>query len=166
MTSRLQQEIKQSKPFPSIEVEALLNVSRTADQIHRLTLKLLKPYNLTPTQFNVLRILRGSMPEGLPCMQIGERLVQMDPDITRLLNRLEKRSLISRERGEQDRRVVTSRITEDGLRLLDTVSPEIEHIPVQLLGNIPKERIHLLTGLLEEVRCAIGKISTNSNSAE
>ncbi|MHB1021169.1 MAG: MarR family winged helix-turn-helix transcriptional regulator [Acidobacteriaceae bacterium] len=162
MTSRLQKEIKQTRPFPSVEVEALLNVNRTADQIHRLWQKLLKPYNLTPTQFNILRILRGSMPEGLPCMQIGERLVQMDPDITRLLNRLEKRGLITRERQEQDRRVVTSRITAEGLQLLDALSPEIEHIPVRLLGALSKERIQLLTTLLEEVRCALGKIEVNS----
>jgi DNA-binding MarR family transcriptional regulator len=106
MSGRLRDEIKQTKPFPSLETEVFLNLARTADQTMRTIAEALKPAELSPTQYNVLRILQGAGKNGLACSEIGERLVTRDPDITRLLDRIEQRELVQRERSSSDRRVV------------------------------------------------------------
>src|SRR5690242_4320539 len=113
MSGRLRDELKQRKHFASQEIEAVLNIVRTADQIHRKVAELLKPGGLSGTQYNVLRILRGAGPDGASCREIGERLVTHDPDITRLLDRMERNGWVIRARGEADRRVVSTRITKD-----------------------------------------------------
>src|SRR5688572_9077942 len=118
MVKRLQEELKQTKPFTSLEEEVILNLVRTAEHVVSRTAEVLKPANLTPTQYNALRILRGAGPDGLTCGEIGERMVTKESDITRLLDRLERRGLISRERPETNRRVVITRVTDEGLRLL------------------------------------------------
>src|SRR5437762_5272460 len=99
------------------EEAAFLDLLRTTDMLSRGLAHVLKNEDLSPTQYNVLRILRGA-PDGLPCGEIGNRLITRDPDITRLLDRLEKRHLISRCREEEDRRKVLTRITSEGLKLL------------------------------------------------
>src|SRR5581483_10329175 len=96
---------------------AFLDLARTTEMLSWPLIQLLKTEDLSPPQYNVLRILRGS-PDGLPCSEIGGRMITRDPDITRLLDRLEKRSLIARGRDENDRRVVLTRITPEGLALL------------------------------------------------
>src|SRR5579862_7012318 len=98
MGGRLRAEIKQTRPFESLEAEAVLNVQRTADLFFRATSEALKSADLSPTQYNALRILRGAGKEGLACNEVGERMVARDPDITRLLDRLEDRGLVQRER--------------------------------------------------------------------
>ena len=99
MAGRLQKEIRQTKPFASLEEEIFLNLQRTAEVLMRRLTEELKPSDLTPTQYNVLRILRGAEPDGLPCREISARMVTHDPDVTRLLDRLEKRGLVGCSRG-------------------------------------------------------------------
>ena len=116
----LRDELKMTKPFKSVEEEALLSIARTAALIEHAGAEAFKPFNLTITQYNVLRILRGAGTEGLCRNEVGERLVTKVPDVTRLLDRMEAAGLIVRERGDQDRRYVATRITEAGLKLLET----------------------------------------------
>ena len=114
----LQAELKQNVPFRSREQEAYLALLRTADALQTSVEAKLGEFGLTGTQYNALRILRGAGPEGLPCSEIGERMITRDPDVTRLLNRLEKRGLVRRTRAHADRRVVRGIITAAGLKLL------------------------------------------------
>ncbi len=151
MTNRLQKELKKSKPFESAEQEAHLNLARTAQFLEEAFEQLFKPFNLSGTQYNVLRILRGAG-EALPCGQIGERLVTRDPDITRLLDRLEKRGLIVRERTAADRRVVLASITPAGLKLLKQLDKPVIDLHVKQLGHMGKERLKTFIDLLELAR--------------
>jgi DNA-binding MarR family transcriptional regulator len=114
ITSRLQTEIQQTKPFESLEEEMFLNLQRTAEALMHGLEAGLKPAGLSPSQYNVLRILRGAGAEGLACGGIAERMVTRDPDMTRLLDRLEARGLVMRARDRADRRVITERITPEG----------------------------------------------------
>src|SRR3954467_10234095 len=118
MAGKLAKEIHQTRPFSSVEQEVFLNVLRTADVLTYRLEAFLKPFGLSPTQYNVLRILRGAGDEGLACGRIAERMITRDPDITRLLDRLEKRNLIRRARQTDDRRVVKGFITAEGSALL------------------------------------------------
>ena len=156
MTSRLQKEIKKNKPFESAEQEAHLNLIRTAQVLQEPFDKLMKPHNLSGTQYNVLRILRGAG-EPLPCGQIGERMVTRDPDITRLLDRLEKRGLIVRERTAADRRVVLASITAEGLKLLKQLDQPVIDLHVKQLGHMGKEKLKALIDLLETAREKAGE---------
>src|SRR5579863_2705805 len=103
---RLADEIKQSRPFPSLEVEAALNLQRTAAIIEQATESTLKPHGISATQYNALRILQGAGSKGLSCQEVGARMIRPDADLTRLFDRLEARGLIRRARSTQDRRVV------------------------------------------------------------
>ena len=130
MPSRLQAEIKQTKPFVSLEQEAVLGLLRTAAIVDHANDEALRPFGLTGTQFNVLRILKGAGPDGLCGREIGERMINRVPDVPRLLDRLEKAELISRVRDREDRRHVTARITDKGRQLLD----EIGHLSNPIEG--------------------------------
>ena len=121
MPSRLQAEIKQSKPFASLEHEAILGLLRTAAIVEHATDEALRPYGLTGTQFNVLRILKGAGPDGLCGKEVGERMINRVPDVPRLLDRLEKAELISRLRDRDDRREVSARITAKGRELVEEI---------------------------------------------
>jgi MarR family transcriptional regulator, organic hydroperoxide resistance regulator len=151
VTGELKAEIKQNKPFASLEEEVFLNLQRTANVLTSKIAEILKPFELSPIQYNVLRILRGSV-KGLACSEIGERLVTKDPDITRLLDRLEKRGLIARERYERDKRVVIVRITEAGLELLQALDADINLAPRRMLGHLGKDMLEKLNALLILVR--------------
>ena len=111
MSGKLTKELGQTKPFALREEEAFLNLARTFEFLQQQLADLLKQFQLTPTQYNVLRILRGAGEEGVTCSQAAERMLTPDPDMTRLLDRMENRSLIQRERSRQDRRIVITRIT-------------------------------------------------------
>jgi len=150
--SSIQEEIKQTKPFSSVEEEALLALMRTADQVGQRNAEILKPFGLSPTQYNALRILRGGGEKGLPCSEIAVRMINHDPDITRLLDRLAKRGLVERSREEKDRRVVTARITKDGLELLSSMDRTVRDAPKQLLTGIGEKRLQTLLRLLRTVR--------------
>ncbi len=152
MSGRLQQEIKQTKPFASLEEEVLLNLMRTADALERQMSAALKPFGISTTQYNVLRILRGAGDAGLTCGEIGERMITRDPDITRLLDRLEKRKLIERCRESRDRRVILARIAPAGLDMLtqcDRANPELLKSMFRHLG---REDLRTLCSLLERAR--------------
>ncbi|MBI4422006.1 MAG: MarR family transcriptional regulator [Gemmatimonadetes bacterium] len=152
MGRQLQTEIKQRKPFPSVEVMAYLNLIRTADQLMRQVAEALKPFGITPTQYNVLRILRGAEPHGSMCSEVADRMVTRDPDVTRLLDRMEGRALITRERDEGDRRVVRTRITVEGRRVLEQLEAPLQELHARQLAHLGKTRVRDLITLLETLR--------------
>jgi len=129
------------------EEAAFLELLRTTDMLSRSLVKVLKTEDVSGTQYNVLRILRGS-PEGLPCGEIASRMITRDPDITRLLDRLEKRGLISRCRETKDRRMVMARITPEGLKLLARLDEPVQTAHRKQLGHLGRERLRALTELL------------------
>jgi DNA-binding MarR family transcriptional regulator len=150
----LRDELKMSKPFRSVEEEAILSIARTAAVIEHAGAEALKPFDLTTTQYNVLRILRGAADQGLCRNEVGERLVTKVPDVTRLLDRLESAGLIVRQRGGEDRRFVSTHITEKGLKLLEKIDRELPAIHGRQLGHVSQKRLRELISILEEVRSA------------
>ena len=152
MTGRLRAEIKQRKPFQTLQQEAFLNLQRTADALMRAVAEVLKPAGLSPAQYNVLRILRGAGPEGLACREVGERMVTRDPDITRLLDRLEERGLVGRSREREDRRVITTRITGEGLRILKRLDGPVARVQERQLAHLGARRLRALIALLVVAR--------------
>jgi len=154
LMGKLQAEIRQSKPFDTPEQEAALALERTTDQLRRHYDEFFKRYDLTPTQYNALRILRGAGAAGLPCSEIAQRMITRDPDITRLLSRLEQRELCSRGRDEKDKRVVLSRITPAGLKLLQEIDQPIRELNKNLMKPMGEKRLRSLIRLLEQVRSA------------
>jgi DNA-binding MarR family transcriptional regulator len=152
MSRALSQEIRQQKPFVSLEEEAFLGLQRTASLLLQSLGRELKGHDLTPAQYNTLRILRGAGPDALTCGEIGERLVSPGPDVTRLLDRLEQRGLVTRLRDAEDRRVVRARITEKGLDLLATLDEPVGRMLARLLGSLGQERLRTFVTLLDEAR--------------
>jgi DNA-binding MarR family transcriptional regulator len=152
MSGRLSQDLKQTKPFASLETETILNVQRTADQFTRAIAEALKPAQISPTQYNALRILQGAGANGWSCSEIAERMVTRDPDITRLIDRLEDRGLVQRVRCAQDRRIVRVKITAQGTQALDALSPRLKELEKELLGHFGAERLRQLIDLLEDAR--------------
>jgi len=139
---------------PCPEETAFVELVRTMDMLSRGPMRILKSEDLSPTQYNVLRILRGS-PQGLPCGEIASRMVTRDPDVTRLLDRLEKRELVSRCRENQDRRTVIARISDEGLELLGRMDEPVQSAHRQQLGHLGRERLRALTELLREMRSRV-----------
>lgn len=150
MPSRLQAEIKQSKPFRNREHEAILGLLRTAAILDHATDEELRPFGLTHTQFNVLRILRGAGQDGLCGREIGERMITKVPDVPRLLDRLEKAELISRERNSDDRRHVTARITAKGKQLVEAVG-DVSKVEARFRKLTP-EQLTVLIEALDTIR--------------
>jgi DNA-binding MarR family transcriptional regulator len=143
---------KFSSPSISLENRIFVALLRAADALSQETEQLLKAAGLTGAQYNVLRILRGAEPEGLPCRGIGDRMISHDPDMTRLLDRMEKRGLITRERQTDDRRVVKARITPQGLSLLKTLDQPVHDLHKRQFRHMTAARLKILSDLLEEVR--------------
>src|SRR5438874_13213124 len=131
------------------EEAAFLDLLRTCDLLSRGPAQFLKSEDLSPTQYNVLRILRGAPPAGLPCGEIASRMITRDPDITRLLDRLEKRDLISRCRETKDRRMVLTRITDAGLKLLSQLDAPVLDAHHLQLGHLGPEQLRNLLKLLQ-----------------
>ena len=152
MGKSIQSEIQQTKPFTSLEDEAVVALQRTADGLHWRLSEMLKPHGLSPTQYNALRILRGAGDQGRACSEIAERMINRDPDITRLVDRLERRGFAVRSREGQDRRVITTRITPAGLELLRTLDGPVEEFNRKMLGALGGQRLQTLIRLLEVVR--------------
>jgi DNA-binding MarR family transcriptional regulator len=136
MTSTLQTELKQTRPFPRRTTEAMLGILRTAAMLDHQLDAALRPHGVTSTQYNVLRILRGAGAEGLCGREVAERMVARVPDVPRLLERLEGLGLIARERDPADRRHVTARITREGLELLQEVTPDVDAVEQARLGHL------------------------------
>ncbi|MGH9512793.1 MAG: MarR family winged helix-turn-helix transcriptional regulator [Terriglobales bacterium] len=153
MKDRLQSRGKSRRPVCAEEV-AFLDLARTCDLLSRGPGQVLKTEDLSATQYNVLRILRGT-PEGLPCGEIASRMITRDPDITRLLDRLEKRGLISRCRETKDRRMVMARITPEGLKLLARLDEPVQEAHRRQLGHLRKDRLRELAELLEDARARL-----------
>lgn len=150
--ANLKLEIAQEPPFSSVEEEALLNLMRTADTLHRAFHLKTRDWGVTSTQYNVLRILRGAQPHGLTCSAIGERMITAEPDITRLLSRLKSQGLVRQQRDRHDRRVVWTQISASGLELLKEMDPVIQQVPIDLLGHLDKQELSELIQLLEKAR--------------
>ncbi len=152
MAGRIQAEIKQSKPLGSLEEEAYLNVQRTANALSQPLTEMLRAHDLTPAQYNVLRILRGAGEAGLNASDIAGRMISRDPDVTRLVDRLEKRGLVERWRCSHDRRVVWTRISAGGRELIDPLDAPLDALHKSMLEHMPQDRLQMLIELLEEAR--------------
>lgn len=152
--SRIQQEIKQTRPFRSTAQEAGIALLRTTDLVRRRMSAALEAEDVTVQQYNVLRILRGAGPEGLPTLEIAERMIEQAPGITRLLDRLEAKGLVSRERCPTDRRQVTCRIAKPGLALLAALDPMVDALDDSMLGNLTRTELKQLIHLLDRIRAA------------
>ncbi len=155
MTS-LKLEIAQEPPFASVEEEALLNLMRTSDCLHRAFHLKTRKWGVTSTQYNVLRILRGAQPQGLTCSAIGSRMITAEPDITRLLARLKALKLVKQQRDRHDRRVVWTHISAAGLDLLREMDPVILEVPRELMGHLKAPELAELIRLLELARRPCG----------
>ncbi|MGO9640162.1 MAG: MarR family winged helix-turn-helix transcriptional regulator [Candidatus Acidiferrales bacterium] len=139
-------------PKLDLEQHVFLELLRVADSLVQDAEAVLKPYGLSHTQYNALRILRGAGPTGLACGGIGERMLTHDPDITRLLDRLESRGFIKREREQEDRRVVKTRITDAGLRLLEELDVPVSDLHQKQLGHLDSAQLQELKNLLSLMR--------------
>jgi DNA-binding MarR family transcriptional regulator len=151
MSTALSERLKQSR-FESRAQEALLGVMVTSSWLTGELTAAMARFGVTPAQYNVLRILRGSHPEVLTCSEVGLRLIDRTPDVTRLLGRLERNGYTTRERASHDRRVVEVRITDKGLELLERMDPEIERITGNLTDGLTSEEHAQLSRLLEKLR--------------
>ena len=152
MAGKIQSEIQQKKPIGHAAEEAALNIFRTYDVLIQELLTVLKPHGLSATQYNVLRILRGAAGDGVCCKAIGDRLVTRDPDVTRLIDRLEKRGLLVRTRAREDRRYVTIQLTRAGLEMVNSLDDPIRKMNRHSMRNLDAGELHTLIGLLEQVR--------------
>jgi DNA-binding MarR family transcriptional regulator len=152
VAGKILKELQQTKPFRHIEEEIFLNLQRAADATMQKLADVLRPSGVSPTQYNVLRILRGSGDRGVTCKDIGARMITRDPDITRLLDRLERRNLITRSRAKEDRRFVAIGITDAGLELLANLDDPIEEVQLDMMRHMSKDRLHTLLELLEQIR--------------
>lgn len=150
--SRLQDEIRQRRPFESEAEEAGLSLLRTTDRLVRRISGVVDPRGITPQQYNVLRILRGSHPNQLPTLEIGARMVEQAPGITRLLDRLEKKGLVRRQRCDRDRRRVFCSITAPGLALLEALDAPVSGAMRASFRLLSVEQIRQLILLLDTVR--------------
>ncbi len=150
--SRLQRELKQGRPFRNPADEALLAVRRTADVLARAVSRTLEPHGITDQQYNVLRILRGSHPDGLPTLEIADRMIERQPNVTRLLDRLERKGWVRRARSKEDRRVVRCWVTDRGLALLSALDAPIDAMDDRLARNLTRREQKQLIELLERIR--------------
>jgi len=141
---------------PSLEAKLFVALLRLSDHLAQDAERLIKSHGLTPTQYNVLRILRGAGPDGLPCKRIGDRMISRDPDMTRLLDRMEKRSLITRQRQTEDRRVIKTRITPDGLEILRKLDAPVDELHKKQFLELHKKQFrHIAATKLKALADAI-----------
>jgi len=150
--SPLQREIRQGKPFRSRSQQVVVALLRTADLVRRHLGSVLEPYDITPQQYNVLRILRGAGEQGLPTLEIGERMIEQAPGVTRLLDRLEAKQLVRRERCPQDRRQVLCWLTPAGLELVERLNEPIDAADADAVAMLRPDEQEKLLGLLDAVR--------------
>jgi DNA-binding MarR family transcriptional regulator len=142
---------RQKRNLPSLEARVFVALLTAADRLSQDAEQLVKQYGLTGTQYNVLRILRGAEPTGLACKGISDRMISHDPDMTRLLDRMDKRGLITRERQTDDRRVVKTRITAQGLDILRKLDAPIQELHKRQFRDVSAARLKTLASALEEV---------------
>jgi len=152
MTPTLQEEIRQSKPFESLQQEVLLNIARTAAVLNHRLEQHFRQFGLTATQYNVLRIVAGAGPNGISQCDIAVRLVAETPDVPRLLKRTETAGLIRRCPSTEDRRVVRVQLAAPGSRLLQQVSTQVEAMTADFFPNLTKKELRTLNELLNASR--------------
>ena len=152
MNSRLQHEISQRRPFHSLQEEAYLNILRTASQLTDALELLLKPTGITLVQYNVLRILRGSEPDGLCRNELRDRMLNRMPDVTRLLDRMEESGLVSRSREEADRRQVRTQLTARARRMVDELDDKVRAEHQRQLGHLSEDQLSSMIELLTAAR--------------
>ena len=157
--SALQREIRQRKPFRTPAQEAVVGLLRTTDRVRRTLAGVVEPRGVTLQQYNVLRILRGARPRGLPTLEIAARMVEHAPGITRLLDRLQAKALVRRQRRSQDRRQVMCRITPAGLRLLAGLDAGLQRADQSTLGMLSRRDLRRLIALLDRIRAAPARLS-------
>jgi DNA-binding MarR family transcriptional regulator len=138
--------------FDSPEQEAFLGLWRTFDRLRALEEELFARYELTPQQYNALRLLRAASPETLRTTDLAERLVSRAPDITRLLDKLAERKLIERNRLDTNRREVRVGITAAGRALLDELQEPLRECHARQLGHLTRTQLRDLTALLRAAR--------------
>ena len=148
---------RSARPPVLMEAQVFIALQKISDALARVAEQLLKAHGLTGAQYNVLRILRGAEPEGLACSNISDRMISHDPDMTRLLDRMEKRSLITRQRQKDDRRVVKTRITPAGLEVLKGLDQPIRELHNRQFQHIPPARLKILADLLDQVLVCEGE---------
>ena len=152
MARNLRDELKQTRPWACLQEEVSLNIARTSAVLDHEMAQMLKPYGITSTQYNVLRILRGAGEGGLCRNEVGERLIRSVPDVTRLLDRMEQQGLIDRRRVGDDRRFVTTYITTQGLQLLGQLDDLVLAFHRDRLAHLDSDQLKALIELLESVR--------------
>ncbi len=158
MPARLQQEIKQAQPFASLEEEVYLSLRMTSRMLDEPWERYLKAQEgLTLSQYNLLRILRGAHPNGRTCTEIAERMINRDPDITRLVDRMAQQDLVTRARGTADRRVVQVDITRKGLAMLKRLDRAVDLFPRKLLGHMGRRQLRELREHLGAIRSGMGQ---------
>jgi DNA-binding MarR family transcriptional regulator len=145
---------KPSQNFRSREQEATLGLLRTADAVKRSLAQVIAPHGITPQQYNVLRILRGAGPDGIPTLTIGERMIEQTPGVTRLVDRLERKGLVARTPCPKDRRRVFCRITAKGLELLKELDDPVNRWDSQAVSVLPPSELDVLVDLLDRVRAS------------
>ena len=150
--SNLAREIKQKRPFGSPRQEAVLSLYRTTDVIRRRMSEQIERFGITMQQYNVLRILRGAGPDGLPSQEIGKRLIEHSPGITRMIDRLAIKGLVCRDRCLEDRRIVTCTITTEGMDLLERMDEPVQTLDDQTLGEISDRDVKQLMRILDAIR--------------
>jgi MarR family transcriptional regulator, 2-MHQ and catechol-resistance regulon repressor len=148
---KLQQEIRKREPFATAEQEAVLNLFRTSDRMQHRFAKLFREYGLTPSQYNILRILRGEG-KAMPCLEIAQRTITVVPGITGLIDRLEQSGLVTRQRSEEDRRVVNVSITTAGEEVLARLDEPLLELHRKMLAHFSAQELAELTRLLEKTR--------------
>jgi MarR family transcriptional regulator, organic hydroperoxide resistance regulator len=151
-TKGLREEIRQSKPFDSPAQEAILALYRTSDMLRRRFTKIVEPHGISLQQYNVLRILRGAGKEGTPTLDIADCMIEMTPGVTRLLDKLEAKRLVRRERCPEDQRQVLCWITESGLRLLAELDKPLAAAGVKSMEPLPSAEQQALIRTLEKIR--------------
>jgi len=150
--SQLQRELSQSRPFRSRQQEAGIALVKTADNVRRHFASVIEPHGITPQQFNVLRILRGAGDGGMPTLEIARRMIERTPGITRLLDRLEAKRLVRRQRCATDRRQMLCWIDPPGLALLDALEEPVAHAERTALRGLPERDLKQLIRLLDALR--------------
>jgi DNA-binding MarR family transcriptional regulator len=152
MPGQLATEIKQTKPFTTLEEEAAVSLARTQALIQHASEGMMAEHGVTHTQYNVLRILRGAGPAGLCRAEVGNRMIARVPDVTRLLDRMEDAGLVARERGDEDRRYVRARITKEGLKVLTRMEQPMHQFLEAKFTHLGPEKLRTFIDLLAELR--------------
>lgn len=150
-SASLRQQLKKKGPFDSIEQEAMLSILRTSDLLENRLARLLRQYELTPSQYNAMRIMRGEG-EPMPCLEVAERMIQVAPAITRVVDQLVDRGFVHKQQSDEDRRVFLVDLTKAGVRLLKKLDDPIQTLHQTLLGHVSKSDLKTLNAILESAR--------------